>query len=84
MLQPVIAKRLIERLDGETGPHLTERELDVVRLLASGASNQAIAEQLSLSVHTVRFHLQNVYEKLGVQTRTQAVRLATDLGFLQS
>ena len=62
---------------------LTPRELEVLRIIATGARNREIAEQLSLSVRTVRFHTENLYQKLRVQNRTQAVRVATDRGLLQ-
>ena len=84
LLQPIITTRLIERLDNGAGPHLTDRELEVLRLLASGARNKEIAGELTLSVGTDRFHLQNIYQKLDVQGRTQAVRVATKRGFLVS
>ena len=84
LLQPVIAKRLIDRLDSEARPHLTERELEVLQLLASGARNKEIADQLTLSVRTVRFHVENIYQKLGARNRTQAVRVASESGLLNS
>jgi DNA-binding CsgD family transcriptional regulator len=52
---------------------LSPREVDVLRLLASGASSATIAKALQVSQHTVHRHLQNVYEKLGVRSRTAAV-----------
>ena len=82
LLQPVIAKRLIERLDAEAGAHLTDRELEVLRLLASGDRDSDIADKLSVTVRTIRFHAQNIYQKLGVRTRTQAARVATERGLL--
>jgi len=83
LLHPVVAKRLIERLESGAGPGLTKRELEVLRILASGAQNQQIADQLSLSVRTVRFHAENIYQKLGVQTRTEAVRVAMERGIMK-
>lgn len=58
---------------------LTPREQDVLRLLASGVSNSDIANQLSLSAGTVRIYLSNIYSKLGVNSRTQAVLMVKDL-----
>src|SRR3712207_2441863 len=54
------------------GELLTERELEVLRLLAAGASNQAIAQELVVAVGTVKRHLNNIFGKLGVQTRLEA------------
>lgn len=82
LLQPVIASRLIRRLDTEPTSELTEREMEVLRLLASGARNKEIANQLFLSHNTVKFHVANVYQKLGVQTRTEAVRVASERGLI--
>ncbi len=55
---------------------LTERELDVLRLLAAGLANRDIGERLFLSPETVKTHLGNIYRKLGVEGRTQAVIVA--------
>lgn len=57
---------------------LTPRELDVLQLLASGASNREIARQLFLSEGTIRVYLTSIYSKLGVQSRTQAILLAKE------
>ncbi len=83
LLQPVIATRLIEQLDTEEAPRLTKLELEVLRLLALGAYNREIANELSLSVNTVKVHTENINQKLGVHTRTQAVRLATERGLIR-
>ena len=61
---------------------LTEREQDVLDLLAEGLSNQRIAERLGISPHTVKFHIASIYDKLDARTRTQAVRHALDRGLL--
>jgi len=80
LLQPAMASQLIERLDADDAPELTPRELEVLQLLASGARNREIADQLSLSVNTIKFHIENLYEKLGVRSRTQDVRVAGERG----
>ncbi len=63
---------------------LTPRELDVLRLLAEGAGNRAIGERLGISDHTVKFHLAAIFGKLGVTTRTAAVRRALRLGWIEA
>lgn len=57
---------------------LSERELEVLSLIASGMSNQDIAEKLVLTVGTVKSHNSNIYSKLGVKNRTQAINVARD------
>jgi len=61
---------------------LSERELDVLRLIAEGLSNQEIARRLHLSLSTVKWHTGNIYGKLGVKNRTQAVAKGRALGIL--
>ncbi len=61
---------------------LTGREREVLRLLMDGASNREISQQLVLSVNTVKKHVLNIYGKLGVQSRTQAIAQARTLNFL--
>jgi LuxR family maltose regulon positive regulatory protein len=61
---------------------LSERELDVLRLLATDLSGPEIARQLSVSLSTLRTHTQNIYSKLGVNSRRTAVRRAEELGLL--
>ena len=61
-------------------PLLSPRELKVLRLIAQGWSNQQIAEAVSLSVNTIEFHAKNIYRKLSVKSRTQAVHQATQQG----
>jgi LuxR family maltose regulon positive regulatory protein len=61
------------------GDNLSDREREVLRLLAEGLSNKAIARALSVSDNTVKFHLKNLFTKLGVSTRTEAVHLAPSL-----
>jgi LuxR family maltose regulon positive regulatory protein len=61
---------------------LSERELEVLRLIAEGLSNREIAQRLFLALNTVKVHTRNIYGKLGVHNRTQAVMQARDLGLL--
>jgi two-component system, NarL family, response regulator LiaR len=56
--------------------HLTDRELEVLVLLAEGLTNQQTALNLSISQSTLKFHMNNIFEKLGVQTRSEALVLA--------
>jgi LuxR family maltose regulon positive regulatory protein len=61
---------------------LSERELEVLQLIADGLTNREIAAKLFISLHTVKVHAHNVYGKLDVHSRTQAVATARDLGIL--
>ncbi len=58
------------------GEQLTERERDVLKCMADGLSNNEIAEKLSISLGTVKFHVTNIFHKLGVNSRVEAVKLA--------
>jgi len=81
VLHPVVTRKVIDRFkasQGEFGEHraadpLTERELEVLRLASKGITNKEIAEGLCLSVRTVQAHLGNIFSKLGVGSRTEAV-----------
>lgn len=61
---------------------LTPRELEVLQLLAEGLANKTIAQQLHISDHTVKFHVNSIMTKLGAQSRTEAVVRATRLGLI--
>jgi LuxR family maltose regulon positive regulatory protein len=61
---------------------LSERELEILRLIAAGMSNGEIAEKLVVTVGTVKWHLNNIYGKLDVRSRTQAVARVRELGLL--
>jgi len=71
-----------ERPESAATYGLTSREIQILRLVAAGASNAAIAKELWITEQTVKFHLSNVYRKLGVATRTQASRYAHLHGML--
>ena len=61
---------------------LTDRELELLKLVATGASNQQIALQLYISVNTVKVHLRNIFHKLGVESRTEATMYAVRQGWV--
>ena len=92
LVQPQIASRLIsrfgrERQGGQGRPvnaleSLTARELEVLRLLARGLRNKEIAARLYVSERTVNFHLANIYQKLNVSGRTEALSKAHEQGLL--
>ncbi len=79
-LLKVVASRMADEEKGEQA--LTERELFVLRLVASGASNQEIAQKLSISVNTVKSHLKNILDKLQLENRTQAATYALKHGLI--
>jgi DNA-binding NarL/FixJ family response regulator len=79
-LLKAVANRLANGDKGEEA--LTERELFVLRLVASGASNQEIAQKLSISVNTVKTHLKNILDKLQLENRTQAATYALKHGLV--
>ena len=89
VLAPSIAATLVQRLreqglraDAPSPRRLSARELEVLRLVAAGDSNPAIARRLFIGEATVKTHLVHVFEKLGVSDRTRAVTLAMELGLL--
>lgn len=66
----------------ETALSLTEREIELLQLVAEGMSNRAIAQTLSVSENTVKYHLRNILQKLDAQNRTEAVTNAIQAGLL--
>lgn len=64
------------------GEQLTQREIEILRLLARGRDTQAIADELTISSNTVRTHLQNIFGKLGAHSKLEAVSLANRRGLL--
>jgi two-component system NarL family response regulator len=79
-LAPSAAAKLAERI---TQVQLTPRELGTLRLMADGQSNKEIAQTLAISERTVKTHLGHLFEKLGVTSRTEAVRVASRRGLVR-
>ena len=90
MLHPAITRKVISHFaqTGEKGAapsgsdQITERELEVLKLAAQGLSNRDIALQLGISVRTAQTHLSNVFNKIGVGSRTEAVMYALRQGLI--
>jgi len=89
-LHPDIAHKLMEQVAHQASPasappveHLTEREREVVRLVAQGRSNAEIAQALTISDKTVKTHISNVLSKLGLQDRTQLAIYAIKNGLVE-
>ncbi|MEA2670994.1 MAG: hypothetical protein QOG45_1214 [Chloroflexota bacterium] len=82
-----VANRVLEMIDGNTTPKefydgLTAREMEILRLIATGAPNKQIAFRLTISEKTVRNHVSNMYEKLNIYDRSQAVLYAVRKGLV--
>jgi len=92
IFSPTVAQRLMGyfaalQTAGKTAqafPELTSRELEVLRLIAEGQSNTAIAVRLALSVKTVQNHISNIFSKLQVADRSQAIVRAREAGLATS
>lgn len=84
VLDEALALPLLQGLPRQaTEPEaLTQREREVLRLVAEGLSNRQIAERLAISEHTAKFHVASILAKLGAQTRTEAVVRAARLGLV--
>ena len=78
-IPPVIAERLAERM---SGPGLTNRELDVLKLIVKGRSNKEIGNELSISEATVKTHINSILSKMAVSDRTQAATSALQRGIV--
>lgn len=85
LLQPLLGRPL-SRVEAEEGDlhidPLTERESQVLQLLAQGLANKQIAVTLGISEHTVKFHVSAIFSKLGATSRTEAVRLGARRGWV--
>lgn len=80
VLAPEATEALVQSLDSDDRPleALSERELEILELIAEGLTNKAIAVRLSIAESTARFHTGNILSKLGAQNRAEAVKLAFD------
>lgn len=89
VLHPHVAARVIDEIHGSKeevfNPHsdLTDREMEVLKLVAAGSSNAEIAEQLVISMHTVKGHVSNILSKLHLADRTQAAVYAWQKGVVR-
>lgn len=85
LVAPEVMRSLLERSESETDyeVRLTEREREVLRLMAVGKTNPEAATQLSISVSTVGFHVHNILTKFGAKTRTEAVTIAVREGLIE-
>jgi len=88
ILESQVASKIMNRFrqPKEAAPahqELTEREMEVLRLIASGKSNQEVADELFIGVKTVKFHVTNILAKLGVEDRTQAAIYAYRHGLVE-
>ena len=85
-LAPEATEALIEstRQRPDVGFDLTKREQEVLSLLVAGLSNRGIAEQLSLSMATVKFHLTNIFTKLGAKNRVEAATIALEYNLVNN
>ena len=82
VLAPPVAKRLVERMRQPDAGALSGRELEILREVAGGNTNAAIAARLHISQATVKTHLLHIYDKLGVSDRAAAVARAYENGLL--
>jgi DNA-binding NarL/FixJ family response regulator len=82
VLAPSVASRLVRQLRAPAEEALSDRELEVLRLIATGETNRAAAARLFISEATVKTHLLHIYEKLGVNDRAAAVAAAYERGLL--
>lgn len=89
LLPPHIASKLMQVIShggparGEAADQLTERELEILRLMARGSANKEIAAALFISENTVKTHISNLFQKLDVRDRTEAVTKALSRGLIK-
>jgi DNA-binding NarL/FixJ family response regulator len=82
-LAPGVASRLVERLRGDADSHVSEREIEILMLVAQGRSNREIARELHISDSTVKAHMLHIFDKLDVADRTAAVTTALRRGIIR-
>jgi DNA-binding NarL/FixJ family response regulator len=82
VLAPAVAARLLTRMRAPAEENLSAREIEVLQLVAKGASNNEIGKSLHISTATVKTHLIHIYGKLGVDDRTAAVTAALEKGII--
>lgn len=89
IMSPALAEETLETLsrtkekdESRAAPHLTNREIEIIRAIAGGKSSKQIARSLSISERTVRNHASNIYKKLHIYDRTQAVLYAVRRGLV--
>nr|WP_242043558.1 response regulator transcription factor [Leptolyngbya sp. FACHB-671] len=90
VLHPDVSDVLLQELPESNEPvhsedldaPLTPREVEVLQLLATGLGNKAIARQLNISEHTVKFHISSIFSKLNASSRTEAVTLGMRQGLI--
>lgn len=78
-----LANRSLQPTAPDNSPTLTSREVQVLELIASAASNQQIADQLGTSLFTIKSHVRNILSKLGAKNRWEAIHIAQGLGLLR-
>ena len=78
-----LARRPENSASGDTIPILTRRESEILNVMATGATNQEIAEQLSISLQTVKSHVSNILEKLQAKSRHHATELGIKQGLIR-
>jgi DNA-binding NarL/FixJ family response regulator len=88
LIQPVVASKLLDRFSQlsrrtPSGEELSVRELEVLCLMAKGAANKEISAELNIAQSTVKTHITNIFQKLGVNDRTEAVTQALKKGLIR-
>ncbi len=88
LIQPVVASKLLDRFSElsrrtPSGEELSGRELEILSLMAKGAANKEISAQLGIAQSTVKTHISNIFQKLGVDDRTEAVTQAIKKGIIR-